>query len=63
LTIQNLGGVPSQIDGSDVFPALERGTIDASELVGPHDDEQFGLNRIAKYHYYPDWREGGETNH
>jgi TRAP-type mannitol/chloroaromatic compound transport system substrate-binding protein len=63
LTIQKLGGIPSQIAGGDVFPALERGTIDAAELVGPYDDEQFGLNRVAKYYYYPGWWEGGETNH
>jgi TRAP-type mannitol/chloroaromatic compound transport system substrate-binding protein len=62
-TIQKLGGVPQQIAGGDIYPALERGTIDAAEWVGPYDDEKLGFRRIAKYYYYPGWWEGGETNH
>jgi TRAP-type mannitol/chloroaromatic compound transport system substrate-binding protein len=52
-TIQKLGGVPQQIAGGDIYPALERGTIDAAEWVGPYDDEKLGFGRIAKYYYYP----------
>ena len=54
-----LGAVPQQIAGGDVYPALERGTIDAAEWVGPVDDEKLGFARIAKYYYYPGWWEGG----
>jgi TRAP-type mannitol/chloroaromatic compound transport system substrate-binding protein len=62
-TIQKLGGVPQQIAGGDIYPALERGAIDAAEWVGPYDDEKLGFSKVAKYYYYPGWWEGGETNH
>lgn len=59
LALQKLGVVPQMIAGADVYPALEKGTIDAAELVGPYDDEKLALNRVAKYYYYPGWWEGG----
>jgi TRAP-type mannitol/chloroaromatic compound transport system substrate-binding protein len=62
-TIAKLGGVPQQIAGGDVYQALEKGTIDAAEWVGPYDDEKLGLNRVAKYYYYPGWWEGGAALH
>jgi TRAP-type mannitol/chloroaromatic compound transport system substrate-binding protein len=62
-TIQKLGGVPQQIAGGDIYPSLERGTIDAAEWVGPYDDEKLGLNKVAKYYYYPGWWEGSTANH
>src|SRR5262249_45327127 len=49
--------------GGDIYPALEKGTIDAAEWVGPYDDERLGFQKIAKYYYYPGWWEGGTTNH
>jgi len=48
-----LGAVPQQIPGGDIYPALERGTIDACEWVGPYDDEKLGFNKVAKYYYTP----------
>ena len=48
-----LGVVPQQIAGGDIYPALERGTIDACEWVGPYDDEKLGFNKVAKYYYTP----------
>src|SRR5437588_5315734 len=57
--LQKLGLVPQQIPGGDIYPALEKGTIDAAEWVGPYDDEKLGLYKIAKYYYYPGWWEGG----
>jgi TRAP-type mannitol/chloroaromatic compound transport system substrate-binding protein len=57
--IQKLGAVPQQIAGGDIYPALERGTIDAAEWIGPYDDEKLGFNRVAPYYYYPGWWEGG----
>src|SRR5437763_7353720 len=62
-TIQKLGGVPQQIAGGDIYPALEKGTIDAAEWVGPYDDEKLGFNKVAKYYYYPGWWEGGTALH
>jgi len=57
-TLQKLGVVPQQIAGGDIYPALEKGTIDAAEWVGPHDDEKLGFNKVAPYYYYPGWWEG-----
>lgn len=56
--MSRLGVVAQQIAGGDVYPALERGTIDAAEFVGPHDDEKLGLHKVAKYYYYPGFWEG-----
>lgn len=53
-----LGVVVQQIAAGDLYPALERGTIDAAEWVGPHDDERLGLQKVARYYYAPGWAEG-----
>ena len=57
--MQKLGVVPQQIAGGDIYPSLERGTIDAAEWVGPYDDEKLGFNRVAPFYYYPGFWEGG----
>src|SRR6476469_2108774 len=62
-TLGKLGLVAQQIAGGDIYPALEKGTIDAAEWVGPYDDEKLGFYKVAKYYYYPGWWEGGTTNH
>jgi TRAP-type mannitol/chloroaromatic compound transport system substrate-binding protein len=59
LPLQKLGVVPQQIPGGDIYPALEKGTIDAAEWVGPYDDEKLGFFKVAKFYYYPGWWEGG----
>ena len=46
-----------------IYPALEKGTIDAAEWVGPYDDEKLGFAKIAKYYYYPGWWEGCGQSH
>ena len=46
-TLQKLGVVPQQLAGGDIYPALEKGTIDAAEWVGPYDDEKLGFNKVA----------------
>ena len=56
--IERMGGVPQNIPGGDVYAALEKGTIDAAELVGPYDDLTAGLFKIAPFYYYPGWWEG-----
>ncbi len=61
--LARLGTVPQQIAPGDIYPALERGTIDAAEFVGPYDDEKLGLAKIAKYYYYPGWWEGSAMMH
>jgi len=57
--LAKLGAVPQQIAAGDIYPALEKGTIDAAEWVGPYDDEKLGFNKVAKFYYYPGWWEGG----
>jgi TRAP-type mannitol/chloroaromatic compound transport system substrate-binding protein len=57
--LAKLGAVPQQIPGGDIYPALEKGTIDAAEWVGPYDDEKLGFYKVAKNYYYPGWWEGG----
>ena len=51
--LAKLGVVPQQIAGGDIYPALEKGTIDAAEWVGPHDDEKLGFHKVAKYMHIP----------
>ncbi|MCK8786607.1 TRAP transporter substrate-binding protein DctP [Roseomonas sp. NAR14] len=61
--VQKLGGVPQQLAGGDIYPALERGTIDAVEWLGPYDDEKLGFQRVARFYYYPAWWEGAAMTH
>ncbi len=54
-----LGVVAQNMPAGDVYQALEKGTLDATEFVGPYDDEKLGFNKVAPYYYYPGWWEGG----
>ncbi len=54
-----LGVVAQNMPAGDVYQALEKGTLDAVEFVGPYDDEKLGFNKVAPYYYYPGWWEGG----
>jgi TRAP-type mannitol/chloroaromatic compound transport system substrate-binding protein len=60
--LTRVGVVPQQIGGGDIYPALERGTIDAAEWVGPYDDERLGFYKVARYYYAPGWHEGSNEN-
>ena len=57
--IERLGGVPQNIPGGEIYQALEKGTIDAAEWVGPYDDQKLGFSKVAPNYYYPGWWEGG----
>ena len=61
--ISKVGVVPQQIPGGEIYTALERGTIDAAEWVGPYDDLKLGFQKVAPYYYYPGWWEGGPMIH
>ncbi len=61
--LSKLGVVPQQIAGGEIYQALERGTIDAAEWVGPYDDEKLGFQKVAPFYYYPGWWEGGPMLH
>ncbi|MES2282277.1 MAG: TRAP transporter substrate-binding protein [Pseudomonadota bacterium] len=57
--MQKLGAVPQSLPGGEIYQALEKGTIDAAEWVGPYDDQKLGFNKVAPFYYYPGWWEGG----
>lgn len=57
--LERLGVVPQQIPGGDIYPSLEKGTIDAAEWIGPYDDEKLGFNKVAQFYYTPAWWEAG----
>jgi TRAP-type mannitol/chloroaromatic compound transport system substrate-binding protein len=57
--LERVGGVPQNIPGGEIYQALEKGTIDAAEWVGPYDDQKLGFNKVAQYYAYPGWWEGG----
>jgi TRAP-type mannitol/chloroaromatic compound transport system substrate-binding protein len=54
-----MGGVPQNIPGGEIYQALEKGTIDAAEWVGPYDDLKLGFSKVAPNYAYPGWWEGG----
>ena len=54
-----LGVVSQNMPAGDVYQALEKGTMDATEFVGPYDDQKLGFNKVAPFYYYPGWWEGG----
>jgi len=57
--IERMGGVPQNIPGGEIYQALEKGTIDAAEWVGPYDDQKLGFHKVAPFYHYPGWWEGG----
>jgi TRAP-type mannitol/chloroaromatic compound transport system substrate-binding protein len=57
--IERLGSVPQNIPGGEIYQALEKGTIDAAEWVGPYDDQKLGFHKVAPYYHFPGWWEGG----
>lgn len=61
MVLSKLGAVPQQIPPGDIYPSLEKGTIDAAEWIGPYDDERLGLNKVAPFYYSPGWWEGSAS--
>jgi TRAP-type mannitol/chloroaromatic compound transport system substrate-binding protein len=59
--MDRLGVSVQVLAGGEIFPALERGAIDATEWVGPYDDEKLGFHNVAPYYYYPGWWEPGPS--
>ncbi|NNF52385.1 MAG: TRAP transporter substrate-binding protein [Gammaproteobacteria bacterium] len=59
--LRRAGGTPVTLPGSEIFTSLQTGAIDATEWIGPYNDLAFGLNKAAKYYYYPGWHEPGST--
>ena len=52
-----LGVAVRLLPGGEIFPALERGVIDAAEFVGPYQDRRMGLHKAAKNYYTTGWHE------
>jgi TRAP-type mannitol/chloroaromatic compound transport system substrate-binding protein len=59
--MDRLGVTVQVLAGGDIYPALERGAIDATEWVGPYDDEKLGFHNVARFYYYPGWWEPGPS--
>jgi TRAP-type mannitol/chloroaromatic compound transport system substrate-binding protein len=59
--MSRVGVVPQQIAGGDIYPALEKGTIDGAEWIGPYDDEKLGFVKVARFYHYPGWWESNST--
>ncbi|MEK9951867.1 MAG: TRAP transporter substrate-binding protein [Curvibacter sp.] len=57
--VERMGGVPQNIPGGEIYQALEKGTLDAAEWVGPYDDQKLGFFKVAPFYHYPGWWEGG----
>ena len=55
------GGTAVLTPAAEIYPALERGVVDAAEWIGPHEDMKLGLHKTARYYYYPGWHEPGTT--
>jgi TRAP-type mannitol/chloroaromatic compound transport system substrate-binding protein len=58
----NLGVDVKVLPGGEIFPALERGVIDAAEFVGPFQDRRLGLHKAAKYYYTTGWHESATVS-
>ena len=61
--LSRMGAIPQQIAGADIYPSLEKGTIDAAEWVAPYDDEKLGFHKVAPNYYSPGWWEPGPAVH
>jgi TRAP-type mannitol/chloroaromatic compound transport system substrate-binding protein len=59
--LRRLGAAVVNLPGGEIFPALQAGTIDGTEWVGPWHDLAFGFYKVAKYYYWPGWHEPGST--
>ena len=57
--LKRLGGTPVLLSGGEIFTALQTGSIDATEWVGPYNDMSFGLHKAARFYYGPGWHEPG----
>jgi len=57
--MERMGVVPQNIPAGEIYQALEKGTLDAAEWIGPYDDQKLGFNKVAPFYHYPAWWEGG----
>jgi len=62
LVMQKLGVSTQLLSGADIFPALEKGVIDATEFSMPITDIKYGFYQVAKYNYFPGWHQQTSCN-
>jgi TRAP-type mannitol/chloroaromatic compound transport system substrate-binding protein len=60
--VASVGATVVLLPGPEIFPALERGVIDAAEWVGPAYDIGYGFHQAAKFYYHPGWHEPSTSN-
>ena len=61
--IERLGASVTMLPGGEIFQALEKGAIDATEFALPVVDQSLGFNRVATYNYYPGWHQPFTSSH
>tara|TARA_B100000965_G_scaffold304328_1_gene263134 strand:+ start:368 stop:1516 length:1149 start_codon:yes stop_codon:yes gene_type:complete len=61
--IEQLGASVTMLPGSEIFQALEKGAIDATEFALPIVDQNLGFDRVAKFNYYPGWHQPFTASH
>ena len=61
--IERLGASVTMLPGGEIFQALEKGAIDATEFALPVVDQSLGFNRVAPYNYYPGWHQPFTSSH
>jgi TRAP-type mannitol/chloroaromatic compound transport system substrate-binding protein len=61
--VKGLGASVTMIPGGEIFQALEKGAIDATEFALPIVDQSLGFNRVAKFNYYPGWHQPFTASH
>lgn len=55
--LQKLGASATVLPGGEIFPALEKGVLDATEFSSPAIDERLGFHKVSKYNYFPGWHQ------
>ena len=55
--MQKLGVSTQLLAAADIYPALERGVIDATEFSMPKMDMNLGFHQVAKFNYFPGWHQ------
>ena len=61
--IERFGASVTMLPGGEIFQALEKGAIDATEFSLPNVDQSLGFHRIAPYNYYPGWHQPATASH
>jgi TRAP-type mannitol/chloroaromatic compound transport system substrate-binding protein len=61
--MERAGASVTMLPGGEIFQALEKGAIDATEYALPVVDQKLGFSRVARYNYYPGWHQPATAFH